>query len=108
MTIWVSLLLCLGNVATSLAGMAALKHAVATSSVSWALVAVGCWVGTALFIALLLAHQPIIWIALMSSCLSVLGSVAIGYFAYGEPLVAAHVAGLILILAALALTSSTS
>ncbi|MGC3939947.1 hypothetical protein ACOTTU_19245 [Roseobacter sp. EG26] len=107
MTVWMSLGLCVGNVATSLAGMAALKHAVATSDVVWALVGVGCWVWTAMFIVLLLSAQPLIWVALASSCLSVLGSIALGTF-FGEELRMAHVIGVILILLTLVITSATS
>lgn len=106
MPIWLSLVLCLGNVASSLAGMAALKYAVANSDVVWGLAAVGCWVWTAMFIVLLLAHQPLIWVSLTSSCLSVLGSVTIGTLIYGESLSVSQVGGIILILAALVLTSS--
>lgn len=105
MNVWMSLGLCIGNVATSLAGMAALKHAVATSNVVWALAGVGCWVWTAMFVVLLLSAQPLIWIALASSCLSVLGSIALGNFFFGEQLQMAEIIGLVLILAALVITT---
>ncbi|WP_299825317.1 hypothetical protein [uncultured Roseobacter sp.] len=105
MTVWMSLGLCFGNVVTSLAGMAALKHAVATSNVVWALAGVGCWVWTAMFVVLLLSAQPLIWVSLTSSCLSVLGSIALGTIFFGEEIQLTQVIGLILILVALVITS---
>ena len=108
MTLWMSIFLCCCNVATSLCGAVALKHAVTVGSVVWSLVAAACWIGTAICMALLLEAKPMIWIALASSSLSVLGSVAIGFLVFGEDLLPMHIVGLVLVLAALVVTSLTA
>ncbi|MEP3785603.1 MULTISPECIES: hypothetical protein [Paracoccaceae] len=105
MPMWMLIVVCAANLAASLGGSVALKHAVTTGKVVWGLAGGGCWLGTAIFMALLFQERPMVWVVLATSSLSLLGSLAVATFLFGEPLSAPHVAAMCFALAALVCTA---
>jgi hypothetical protein len=105
MPVWMLIVVCAANLVASLGGSIALKHAVTTENVMWGLVGGACWLGTAIFMALLFQERPMVWVVLVSSSLSLLGSIAIATMLFGEPLDARHVAAMCFALAALICTT---
>lgn len=105
MPMWMLIVVCAANLAASLSGSIALKHAVTTGHVVWGLLGGTCWLGTAILMTLLFQERPMIWVVLVSSSLSLLGSIAIAVLLFGEPLGARHIAAIGFALAALVCTT---
>lgn len=107
MPTWILILICFANLATSLGGSVAIKHAVLTSSVVWGLVGAICWLGTAICMALLLQEKPLIWVALATNSLTLLASIAIAIVVFGETLSLAQGIAVCLALSALVCTATS-
>lgn len=106
MNVWIVSSLVAANVLINVTGTVLIKHAAVNANPIAAIAGVACYsMAASLFVAMA-AEQPLHWLAVTTSVLSLVAISLIGVLVYDENLAPLHLAGIAFALIAVALIST--